>query len=112
MQTAYKSNRQRERDSEYKDRLCNKHPSVLQTTSYDSTKTGTTSEVCIGLVKATPIHKNNPTQHFSDLLMPTAKDELQPVFKNTLTGLNKDNDCIRVDGATDEGPSHELVQYW
>ncbi len=25
---------------------------------------------------------------------------------------NKDIDCIRVDGATDEGPSHELVQYW
>ena len=25
---------------------------------------------------------------------------------------NKEIDCIRVDGATDEGPSHELVQYW
>lgn len=52
----------------------NKHPSVLQTTSYNISKTGTTSEVCIGLVKATPIHKKNPTQHFSDLLMLSAKD--------------------------------------
>lgn len=42
----------------------NKHPSVLQTTSYNFTQTGTTSEVCVGVVKPVPIHKKNPTQHF------------------------------------------------
>ena len=89
-----------------------KHPSVLQTTSYNFTQSDTTSEVCVGVVKAIPIHKKNPTQHFSDLLMLSARDELQLVFKNPLTDLNKEIDCIRVDGATDEGPGHELVQYW
>ena len=90
----------------------NKHPSVLQTTSYNFTQTSTTPEVCVGVVKAVPIHKKNPTQHFSDLLMLSARVELQPVFHNLLTGFNKEIDCIRVDGATDEGPGHELVQYW
>ena len=35
----------------------NRHNSVLQTTSYNFTATGTTSEVCVGVVKAVPIHK-------------------------------------------------------
>ena len=90
----------------------NKHPSVLQTTSYNFTQTSTTPEVCVGVVKATPIHKKNPTQHFSDLLMLSTRVELEPVFKNLCTGLTKEIECIRVDGATDEGPGHELVQYW
>ena len=37
---------------------------------------------------------------------------LQPVFVNPVTGFNKQMDCIRVDGAADEGPSHEAVQFW
>ena len=90
----------------------NRHPSVLQTTSYNFTGTGTTPETCVGIVKAVPIHPKNPTQHFSDLLMLKEKSELQQVFKNPKTGVNKPYDCIRVDGATDEGPSHELVQFW
>ena len=82
------------------------HPAVLQTTSYNFTGTSTTSEKCVGVVKAAPIHKKDPTQHFSDIIMLSSKEYLKPVFQN------KDIDCIRVDGATDEGPSHELVQYW
>ena len=35
----------------------NRYNSVLQTTSYNFTATGTTSEVCVGVVKAVPIHK-------------------------------------------------------
>ena len=34
------------------------------------------------------------------------KEKLKPVFQN------KQIDCVRVNGAMDEGPSHELVQYW
>ena len=82
----------------------NNHPSVLQTASYNFTQTNTTPEVCVGVVKAVPIHKKNPTQHFSDLLILSV--ELQPVFHN------KEINCIRVDSASDEGPGHELVQYW
>ena len=36
---------------------------------------------------------------------------LQSVFVNPHTGL-KEVDCIRVDSATDEGPSQEAVQFW
>ena len=35
----------------------NKHPSVLQTTSYNFSKTSTTNEVCVGVVKAAPLHQ-------------------------------------------------------
>ena len=90
----------------------NRHSSVLQTTSYNFSRTTTTAELCVGVVKAAPIHSKNPAQHFSDLLMLSSKAELEPVFKNILTKQNKEIDCIRVDGATDEGPSHEQVQYF
>jgi len=40
-------------------------------------------------------------------------DSLHPVFYNLSTNLLKSIECIRVDGACDEGPSHEEVQfYW
>ena len=40
-------------------------------------------------------------------------DGLHPVFFNLSTNLPKSIDCIRVDGACDEGPSHENMQfYW
>ena len=64
------------------------------------------------MVKAFPIHKKNPSQHFSDLLMLSVSNELQPVFQNVATGVSKEIDCVRVDGAADEGPSHHQVQYW
>ena len=89
----------------------NKTPSVLQTTSYNFTRTKTTAEVCVGVVKAVPIHKKNPA-HYSDLQMLAKEQYLKPVFFNIKTGLPKSIDCIRVDGATDEGPSHETVQYF
>lgn len=38
----------------------NKHPSVLQTTPYNFSKTSTTGEVCVGVVKASPLHQKNP----------------------------------------------------
>jgi hypothetical protein len=39
-------------------------------------------------------------------------EDLRPVFTNLSTDLSKEVDCIRVDGAADEGPSHETIQYW
>lgn len=91
----------------------NRHPSVFQTTSYNFTRTNTTAEVCVGVVKAYSIHEKNPAQHYSDLLMLSQMDEFRPVFEKQQGGSPKEIDCIRVDGASDEWPSHELVQfYW
>ena len=90
----------------------NKYPSVLQTTSYNFSKTGTTGEMCVGVVKASPLHQKNPAQHVADLCMLESKEELKPVFINLSTGYPKSVECIRVDGAADEGPSHAEVQYW
>ena len=90
----------------------NRYPSQLQTTSYNFTATETTLETCVGVVKALPVHCKNPPQHYFDLVMLSNTASLQPVFVNPVTGVNKQIDCIRVDGAADEGPSHEAVQFW
>ena len=45
----------------------NKHPTQLQTTSYNFSSTSTTSEVCCGVVKASAINEKNPSQHAADL---------------------------------------------
>ena len=90
----------------------NQHPSIIQTTSYNFTGTNTTTEVCVGIVKAHPIHEKNTVQHYCDLVMLAEMDSLNAVFCNQETKCSKGIDCIRVDGASDEGPSHEAVQYW
>ena len=54
----------------------------------------------------------SPAQHMADLCMLESHFELIPAFQNSQTGVTKSVDCIRVDGASDEGPSHEEVQYW
>lgn len=90
----------------------NKYPSNLQTTSYNFTATGTTQEVCAGVVKAPKIHQKSPAQHAADLEFLETVSELAPVFINLKTGLPKAVECVRVDGACDEGPSHEEVQFW
>ena len=33
-------------------------------------------------------------------------------FVRVLNPVTKEIECIRVDGASDEGPSHEEVQFW
>ena len=92
----------------------NKHPSQLQTTSYNFTQTATTNEVCIGVVKATVLHSKSPSQHAADMQMLSEKDSLRPVFfKNPYSTepITKDVEFIRVDGGCDEGPSHNEVQF-
>ena len=91
----------------------NKYPSALQTTSYHFSRTETTGEICVGVVKApSGIHPKNPCQHSEDLQMLEQQDELMPAFYNLKTGLPKSVDAVRVDGASDEGPSHDEVQYY
>lgn len=88
----------------------NKHPSLLQTKSYNFSKTNTTCEACVG-VKAFPIHQKNPAQHFADLCMLESLEKKACICKPQ-TGLPKSIECVGVDVATDEGPSHADVQYW
>ena len=67
----------------------NKHPSVLQTTSYNFPGTHTTAEVCVGVVKAQPLHQKNSAQHASDLKTLSQKPELGVVFnKMAVKGQN------------------------
>ena len=89
----------------------NRHRSLLQTTSYNFTGTQTTNEKCAGVVKAVKVFPKNPAQHFADLQMLPEEPEFATVFYSD-TGSPKQIECVRVDGATDEGPSHEEVKCW
>jgi hypothetical protein len=93
----------------------NKHPCQLQTTCYNFTKTTTTNEICAGVVKTSVIHDKSPSQHAADLQMLLQKDLLKSVFFNPShsdeASVPKDIHFIKVDGASDEGPTHVEVQF-
>ena len=55
------------------------------------------------------MHQKNPCQHAADLAMLQSMETYHPLFYKE-TGEAKDVECIRVDGASDEGPSHVEVQ--
>ncbi len=90
----------------------NKYPSLLPTTSYNFTGTGTTPELCAGVVKASKLHDKSPAQHAANMEMLEDVEEMLAALKPPDTGHPKPIDCIRVDGAVDEGPAHEEVQFW
>ena len=85
----------------------NHYRSVLQI--YNLPRTQTTPEVHTGVVKAVPLHQKNPAQHASDFSMLMGKEELVGVFYKE-NGKIKNILCVRVDGASDEGLSHDKVQ--
>ena len=60
----------------------NKHPSQLQTTSYNFSATKTTKEMCAGVVKGSKVFPKNPAQHFADLHMLTQLPAIKSVFFN------------------------------
>ena len=84
----------------------NSYPSVLQTTSYNFTATKTTGEICTGIVKGAGVFPKNAAQHAPDFSLLQDTNGVQAAFVNPITGKPKQIECIRVDGATDEGPSH------
>ena len=88
------------------------YPSQLQTTSYNFTGSATTGELCAGVVKAAGMFDKSPAQHNADIEMLQERSELQPAFINGVSNKPKRVECIRVDGAADEGPSHVEVQFW
>lgn len=83
----------------------NKYSSVLQVTSYLIPATKTTVQHSAGLVKAHILYPKDPSQHAADLVMLENDPDFKPCLKN------KPIDCIRVDGAGDEGPIHPEVQF-
>ena len=89
----------------------NKYQSTLQTTSYNFSSTGTTAEICAGIVKAIPLHQKNPAQHAHDLNVIETYSEVEPAFFNHITGERKSKVCVRVDGGHDEGPSHRRFNF-
>ena len=83
-----------------------KHGGLLQTSSYLFTKTENTGQVSVGVVKACGVLcEKTATQHLADLYSLKEKPEMDVCFQGKTT------DCIRVDGSTDEGPSHLEVQF-
>lgn len=71
------------------------------------------SEICAGVVKApTSVHPKNPCQHACDLQMLEKQEELIGAFVNVETNQPKSVDAIRVDGASDERPTHDEVRYY
>ena len=50
--------------------------------------------------------------HMADLFMLETVRELDSAFINQQTGMPKSVECIRVNGVSDEVPSHEEIQFW
>lgn len=90
----------------------NRYPSTLQPSSYNFARTATTPEACVGIVKAAGVFPKNPAQQLADIEMLEGTTEVAPAFLNPVTEQRKQIECIRVDGACDEGPSHEEVQFF
>ena len=90
----------------------NKYPSTLQTSSYNFTSTSTTPELCAGIVKASVLFPKNAAQHASDIKMLEQMPHFKAAFYHPESGVCKAIECIRVDGAADEGPMHEEVQFF
>lgn len=83
----------------------NKYASVLQTTSYMILPTNTTCQATAGIVKPHMVFPKNASQHTADLAMLENHEEFYDHI------AQKKIDCIRVDGASDENPGHDEVQF-
>ena len=68
--------------------------------------------MCAGIVKAHGLNPKKPPQHAADFKMLGGMREQSPAFTNTETSKRKSVTCVRVDGSSDEGPSHVEVQFW
>lgn len=67
-------------------------------------ETESTPEICVGEVKTHTVHHKNPAQHAADLIM-------LGDFEDQIDFGEKKIYCIRVNGASDERPSHSKVQF-
>lgn len=83
----------------------NSYKSVLQTSSYLCMETDTTQVGFVGVVKDHFSFTKSLAQHMSDLNMLGNDPDVTVFLKN------KPIDCIRIDLASDEGPSHVEIQF-
>lgn len=67
-------------------------------------ETENTAQKVLGVVKAHQLYPKDPSQHIADLYMMSRMEEYD-------LDMHKPIDCIRVDGASDEGPTHLEVQF-
>ena len=58
----------------------NKYKAQLQISSYNFFKTQTTSEVCVGIVKASGVEVKSPSQHAADLKVVEKLEPAEPLF--------------------------------
>ena len=72
---------------------------IIQVTSYLLIGTKTTPQLSGGIVKPQMIHPKNPAQHMADMYMYMLQK--RPDFECRMDSTLID--CIRVDGAIDEG---------
>ena len=63
------------------------------------------------MVKASKLHEKSPSQHADDIVALEGVDVFKSVFYKENTQEPKYVECIQVDGAGDEGPSHHEVQF-
>ena len=64
-------------------------------------------DTCIGVVKGSLVHVKSPSQHMADLEMIEKKQQYKYLFEN------RPVEYVRVDGASDEGPSIlEVMFLW
>lgn len=88
-----------------------KYKGQFQISSYNFSQTKTTSKVCISVVKATGIQEKSPSRHAADLTIVENMTVARSLFFKDSSEIYKDIECVRVDGSTDEGPSHHEVQF-
>lgn len=67
--------------------------------------------MCIGVVKVSELHEKIPTQHGADLTVLEGLGVAKQAFFKEGGQEPKEIECIRVNGRSDEGPSHVEVQF-
>jgi len=67
--------------------------------------------MCAGIVKASGIFHKNPFQHNADLEMLELASQFNAMFFNHRTDVRRPVECFGANGASDEGPIHEKVQF-
>ena len=79
--------------------------SILLITNYHFPESAQFLETCIGILKGSLVHSKSPSQHMADLEMIEGMDKF--LFNN------RDVEFMRVDGASEEGPSVlEVMFLW
>ena len=82
----------------------NKYKSVLQTSMHLIMETQNRTQKVLGVVKAHQLYPKDPSQHMADLYIMCKLEDFT-------ADMRKPVDCIRVDEASDEGPTHIEVQF-